>query len=132
MPCLTNLISIKNKTIKIKYLLENDKLSFLLSVQNLAYHLPDGSLLFKNFNVNISSGKIGIIGKNGIGKSTLLKIIIGELKPTEGEIIRNGKISYFPQNIHEYSDYSISKILNVDKKLEALKRAELGLASIED
>ena len=107
-------------------------MSYLLSVQKLAYYLPDGTLLFKNFNFNISSGKIGIIGKNGLGKSTFLKIIIGELKQTEGEIIRNGKISYFPQNIHEYFDYSISKILNVDKKLEALKRAELGLASIED
>jgi ATPase subunit of ABC transporter with duplicated ATPase domains len=112
--------------------LENDKLSYLLSAQNLAYYLPDGTLLFKNFNFNISSGKIGIIGKNGLGKTTLLKIITGELKQTEGEIIRNGKISYFPQNIHEYFNYSISKILNVDKKLEALKRAELGLASIED
>ena len=44
--------------------------------------------------------RIGVIGINGTGKSTLLAIIAGALQPDEGKIIsRNGlKISYLPQN----------------------------------
>jgi iron complex transport system ATP-binding protein len=46
----------------------------------------------KNLNINLPSGKlIGLIGANGIGKSTLLKTITGILKPIEGNVYINGK-----------------------------------------
>ncbi|GAW29464.1 ABC transporter ATP-binding protein [Carboxydocella sp. ULO1] len=48
----------------------------------------------KNININIPKGKtVGLVGKNGSGKSTLLKIIARILKPTEGFIEVNGKVS---------------------------------------
>lgn len=57
--------------------------------------------ILKDFNLRILRGdRIGILGKNGSGKSTFLKLLIGELKPDSGHI-RTGKsieISYFDQN----------------------------------
>ena len=107
-------------------------MTFLLSVRDLSYHLPDGTQLFCNFNFNICNEKVGIVGKNGVGKSTLLKIIINELKPTTGSIIGNEKVSYLPQNINDFSNYSLAQILNIDKKLFALKLAESGQATEKD
>lgn len=47
----------------------------------------------KHINFNVEKGdRIGILGLNGAGKSTLLKVIAGVFKPTEGEIIRHGRI----------------------------------------
>jgi ATP-binding cassette subfamily F protein uup len=51
---------------------------------NHAYH---GETLIKNFSIKIRRGdRIGIIGNNGVGKSTLLKILLGELQPDQGSV----------------------------------------------
>jgi ATP-binding cassette subfamily F protein 3 len=60
-----------------------------------------GKYLFKDVNYHISSGdKISLVGANGTGKSSLLKIISGKLQPESGEIIRQKRISigYLPQD----------------------------------
>jgi len=50
------------------------------------------SIIAKNININLPSGNlIGLIGANGIGKSTLLKTITGILKPLEGAVFINDK-----------------------------------------
>lgn len=47
----------------------------------------------KDINFSLEKGdRIGILGTNGAGKSTLLKVIAGVFKPTEGQVIRNGRI----------------------------------------
>jgi len=52
-----------------------------------AGHEIGGKLLFKDFNFNFEAGrKLGIIGNNGIGKTTLLRILIGEIFPKWGKI----------------------------------------------
>lgn len=111
---------------------EDASLSSLISVHELSYSLPNGDILFQNFNLHLNKNKIGIVGKNGVGKSTLLKLIANKLSPTSGRILINGKVLYLPQKLNDFSQYSVAKILNVDKKLSALQRAEEGLASIED
>ncbi len=49
----------------------------------------DGRTLFEDFSIRINRGdRVGIIGPNGVGKSTLLKVLIGEMEPDSGEIKR--------------------------------------------
>lgn len=58
----------------------------VVDIKNLSMKLGD-KILFENFNFNFEAGKkIGIVGQNGVGKTTLLKIILGELLPTKGKI----------------------------------------------
>ena len=46
-----------------------------------------GRMLFRNFSLNLTAGeRLGIVGRNGLGKSTLLKIMLGQLQPTSGEV----------------------------------------------
>jgi ATP-binding cassette subfamily F protein uup len=57
-------------------------------------------ILIKNFSTRIMRGdKIGLLGPNGVGKTTLLKLILGELEPDSGRITRGTKINvaYFDQ-----------------------------------
>ena len=57
--------------------------------------------MFKNLSLNINGGeKIAIIGENGVGKTTLLKLLQGELAPTAGTIkwTEKAKIGYFAQD----------------------------------
>lgn len=64
----------------------------------------DGKTLFKNLNMEIFRGeKVAIIGANGVGKTTLLRCLIGELEPDHGSAKWGGGISwsYYPQDYHE-------------------------------
>lgn len=60
----------------------------------------DNKPLFEHLNLNIIRGdKIGLLGPNGVGKSTLLKIILGELEPQSGQVKLGTKleVAYFDQ-----------------------------------
>lgn len=75
----------------------------IIEINNLgkAY---DGEYYIRDFNYNIlRNDRIGIVGPNGCGKTTLLKMIMGEVKPDEGnvEIGQTVKIGYFSQEAEE-------------------------------
>ncbi len=72
-----------------------------VEIENLGFAYPDCEPLFKNLSLNINAGeKIAIIGENGVGKTTLLKLLQGELTPTAGTIkwTEKAKIGYFAQD----------------------------------
>ncbi|KAL5739364.1 hypothetical protein ACOSP7_028266 [Xanthoceras sorbifolium] len=55
-----------------------------------SFGYPGGPILFKNLNFGIDlDSRIAMVGPNGIGKSTLLKLIAGELQPSSGTILRS-------------------------------------------
>lgn len=65
--------------------------------------------VIKNFSYEINRGdKIGVIGNNGRGKTTLLKMLAGVLEPDSGQIVRGNHLDlgYFPQNHEEIVDKS--------------------------
>lgn len=72
----------------------------LLTIKNFSKSITD-KVLFKGADFSINEGeKIGVIGVNGTGKSTLLKIIAGDMETDEGEVIKANrvKIKYLPQS----------------------------------
>ena len=77
----------------------------VLKVRNLSKSF-DGKKVLNNINFELFRGeRVGIIGKNGIGKSTLLKILLDKLPKDTGEIEFGTrlKIGYYDQNHHEFS-----------------------------
>ena len=80
-----------------------------------------GRDLYKNISFQINpKDKIGVVGKNGAGKSTMLKLIIGEQKPTLGSINRTNSLTvgYLPQELNVSSNEIIlNEVLKANKKL---------------
>lgn len=84
---------------------EQDKKLFrnALEVEKLTKGFDNGPL-FKNLGLMLEVGeKVAILGANGIGKSTLLKTLVGDLEPDSGSVkwSENAKIGYYAQD-HEY------------------------------
>jgi ATPase subunit of ABC transporter with duplicated ATPase domains len=68
-------------------------------VSNLAYAHPGGDLLFSDVSFKVGSGDhVGLVGANGVGKSTLLKILAGRLQALEGDA-DVGPYAYMPQDV---------------------------------
>ena len=81
----------------------------MISTQNVSLQYGD-RILFQNVNVKFSEGNCyGIIGANGAGKSTFLKILSGEIEPNKGEVfITEGqRLSVLKQNHFAYDDFDV-------------------------
>lgn len=94
----------------------------MLILQNISYKHNNGDLLFDDISFTINNHeKIALIGHNGVGKSTLLKIIAGELKPSSGELKTSSEPYYIPQIFGQFNHLTIAEALRVDLKFKALK-----------
>lgn len=120
----------------------------LIKCNNLCKEF-DNKKILKNVNLTIPKGKIiGLLGKNGMGKTTLLKLINDLLTPTSGEVLINGKkpginskkiISYLPERTYLDKSMKISQILtffnefydnfNKEKAIKLLKDLNLDINS---
>src|SRR5919107_796912 len=70
-----------------------------LVVSNLAYAHPGGELLFSDVSFRVGAGQhVGLVGANGVGKTTLLRILAGQLAPEEGDV-DVGPFAYMPQDV---------------------------------
>jgi ATPase subunit of ABC transporter with duplicated ATPase domains len=72
------------------------------SVEHLGFHYPHSKVeVLKNISFSVEAGeRIAIIGPNGIGKTTLMRLLAGDLHPTKGKItwVENAQVGYMPQD----------------------------------
>ncbi|MBY0355741.1 MAG: ATP-binding cassette domain-containing protein [Rickettsiales bacterium] len=99
----------------------------MLSVQDLTYRVG-GRTLLQNASLSIPAGhRVGLVGPNGIGKSTLFKLISGELTPDGGKIslIKGATIGMVRQDLPDDDTTLINVVLDSDTERAALlKEAE--------
>ena len=57
-----------------------------VTLSRLTYTGPDGHTLFSNLDLSFGTGRTGLVGRNGVGKTTLLRLITGEIAPTSGTV----------------------------------------------
>lgn len=102
----------------------------MINIEQLGVYLPQG-FLFKDITVQINRGeKIGLAGKNGAGKSTMLKLISGREKPSEGRIHtpKDTTIGFLTQDIkidtessvYDFVYYSNETLNHLRKKIESV------------
>jgi ATP-binding cassette, subfamily F, member 3 len=105
----------------------------LVSVLNLSVIFV-GRELFNNVNFSIEQGqKIGLVGPNGSGKTTILRLMIGEMQPDSGEIriAKGTRVGYLPQDIYETLSGNLLSYLVDSVPSRAAIRQELERAEQE-
>lgn len=83
-----------------------------IKIENLTFSYPgSGDSVFENLNLQLDSDwKLGFIGRNGRGKTTLLRLLLGELLPEEGRITAALPFDYFPYPV-EHKDWLTMEVL---------------------
>ncbi len=79
----------------------------VIEAENMGFAWPDGRMLVRDFTATLIRGdKIGIIGPNGVGKTTLIKLLLGQVTPTSGTITHGTKLEivYFDQLREQIDD----------------------------
>lgn len=107
----------------------------MISVQNLSLRYGK-RVLFEDVNIKFTEGNCyGIIGANGAGKSTFMKILSGEIDPTTGkvEITKDMRMSVLKQNHYEYDEMTVLEtVMRGNSKLFEIMTAKDAIYAKED
>jgi ATPase subunit of ABC transporter with duplicated ATPase domains len=103
-----------------------------VTCSEIAYAHPGGDLLFTNVSFRIAPGhKVGVVGANGVGKSTLFGVLTGALKPEEGEVAVGGRVAHMPQDVGVAGDGRTVHALLLSLAPSALRSAGERMADAE-
>ncbi|QEH81085.1 ABC-F family ATP-binding cassette domain-containing protein [Sphingomonas sp. C8-2] len=103
-----------------------------ITLSQLSWTTPDGRPLLDHLDIVFAPERCGLVGRNGIGKSTLLRLIAGELAPRAGRIAINGTIGVMRQIVDVAPDETIADLFGVRDALALLARAEAGTATLDE
>ncbi|WP_243148572.1 ATP-binding cassette domain-containing protein [Oenococcus sicerae] len=90
----------------------------MIDVKNMSFEFDQGTIIFENTNFKLSDGHIGIFGDNGLGKTTLLNFISGQLSPQQGTISLDGQV----QIVSQFNDWEECRSPG-ELQLQRLKKA---------
>jgi ATPase subunit of ABC transporter with duplicated ATPase domains len=97
-----------------------------IRLDRASFAWPDGTPVFADLTLALGPGRTGLVGANGTGKSTLLRLIAGELRPTAGSVDVDGVLGYLPQTLPLGAGQTVAGILGVASTLAALRAIEGG------
>ena len=93
---------------------------------------PDGLPLLKNLDIAFGADRTGLVGRNGIGKSTLMRVLAGEAAQAGGTVERTGLVSLLRQAVQVDVGATVVDLLGVRHALAPLTRLADGRGSLED
>ena len=97
-----------------------------ITLDHISYAHPGEPPLFTNLSVVFSAPLTGLIGDNGTGKTTLFRLIHGDINPSQGIISTPPHIAYLPQDLGLSGHQHLADIFGITKILQALDALESG------
>ncbi|AHE52026.1 ATP-binding cassette domain-containing protein [Sphingomonas sanxanigenens] len=101
-----------------------------ITVANLGWSTPDGEPVLTGLDLSFTRERCGIVGRNGVGKSTLLRLIAGQLQPATGAVAVTGTVETLRQIVQVRPDETVADLFGIADGLALLAAAEAGTASI--
>lgn len=103
-----------------------------ITLSNLSWSTPDARAVLSGLSLNFGSERTGLVGRNGTGKTTLLKLIAGSMQPQSGSVSTDGTVSLLRQSLQIDSGSTVADLFGAADAVALLRRAEAGTASIEE
>ena len=103
-----------------------------ITVSSLSVATPDGRSLFTDLNLSFGAERTGLVGRNGVGKSTLLRVMSGDVAPQRGNVSANGRLAVLRQALQISSNETVGDLFGVTDAFELLARAEAGDATTDE
>jgi ATPase subunit of ABC transporter with duplicated ATPase domains len=100
-----------------------------ITLSKLSWSTPDGRRLFSDIDLSFGLERVGLVGRNGVGKTTLFRLISGEMPPASGSITTSGKLAVLAQSSMQTCAGTVADLFGVAPALAVLDRAERGDAT---
>ncbi|WP_134767303.1 ABC-F family ATP-binding cassette domain-containing protein [Nocardioides sp. 1609] len=98
----------------------------VISLSGVTFAWPDGTPVLSGLDLLVPPGRSALVGANGAGKSTVLRLVAGELTPSAGHVSVAGEVGYLPQDLTLDADRPVTDFLDVGATLRALRAIEAG------
>ncbi|MBO9631177.1 MAG: ABC-F family ATP-binding cassette domain-containing protein [Shinella sp.] len=102
-----------------------------ITLSKISWSTPDGHALLSNLDLSFGRERAGLVGRNGVGKTTLLKLITGDLQPFSGSLSVDGSIGMLRQSVQVGAEETIASLFGIEEGLDLMRRAERGQAEAQ-
>ena len=102
-----------------------------ITLDHISYAHPSQPPLFVDLSAVFSAPLTGLIGDNGCGKTTLMRLILGDLTPDSGSLAAPERMAYLPQDLGLDREQTLAELCGISEILRALQAVESGEYSPE-
>ena len=102
-----------------------------ITLDHISYAHPTQPPLFADLSAVFSAPLTGLIGDNGCGKTTLMRLILGDLTPDSGSLAAPEQMAYLPQDLGLGREQTLAELCGIAETLQALQAVESGEYSPE-
>jgi ATPase subunit of ABC transporter with duplicated ATPase domains len=103
-----------------------------ITLSCLSWSTPGGRAVLSGLDLSFTNERTGIVGRNGTGKTTLLKLIAGAIQPSSGRITVNGTVGMLRQMVQVAPEETIADLFGASAGLALLNKAQAGEADMDD
>ncbi|WP_313192984.1 ABC-F family ATP-binding cassette domain-containing protein [Shinella zoogloeoides] len=103
-----------------------------ITLSKITWSTPDGHALLSDLDLTFGAERAGLVGRNGVGKTTLLKLVTGDIAPQSGTVTVDGSLGLLRQSVQVAPDETVAGLFGIAGALDVLSRAERGAASAEE
>ncbi|MEE7567553.1 ATP-binding cassette domain-containing protein, partial [Xanthomonas sp. Kuri4-3] len=97
-----------------------------LTLEGVSYVLPDGRPLFSSLDAHFDLQPTALVGRNGVGKSVLTRLLAGQLSPSAGRCLRSGRVHLLHQRSTPKPGETVAQLAGAAPVLDALARIAGG------
>jgi energy-coupling factor transporter ATP-binding protein EcfA2 len=94
-----------------------------ITLSKIRWSTPDGHALLSDLDLTFGAERAGLVGRNGVGKTTLLKLVTGALTPQAGTVAVNGTVGLLRQSVQVNPQETVASLFGIVEALDLLSPA---------